>query len=281
MKTKFFSSFLIIALLISLLSVNGFANDAATPVPLEKLPTGVMFFSDDSAHTYYSPISTRQVIDGILNVYFEVDTKDPKFAINAKGELLELELSESPVLVLKVKFSRPITEEEGYSQIFFYTTDHGEVTAEQRSIKFNPQATTDWHLIVVDLNDNTFFADGAYGGELKYIRYDPCLKVLGEELTIEVDWMAAFESKEALEGFDGDMKALLATPIPDPTEIPEQTPTREPTATPEATKVPVNATRAPVTQAPAEKESSGCGAGVGLAQVLLVLGATLVIKRKK
>ena len=57
------------------------------------------------------------------------------------------------------------------------------------------------------------------------------------------------------------------------------------TATPAPTEVPTPApaTEAPkATEAPAEeKEEGGCGSSMAIAQIMLVLGAAVVIKKRK
>lgn len=72
-----------------------------------------------------------------------------------------------------------------------------------------------------------------------------------------------------------------------------QAPTQEPTATPDATQAPTTApTQAPTTapttaptkaptKVPAAEEESGCGSSAMIAQVMLVLGAAVILKKRK
>lgn len=63
------------------------------------------------------------------------------------------------------------------------------------------------------------------------------------------------------------------TATPAPTEAPTEVPTEAPTEVP--------ATEAPkATEAPAEEEG-GCGSSVAIAQIMLILGAAVVLKKRK
>ena len=69
-----------------------------------------------------------------------------------------------------------------------------------------------------------------------------------------------------------------------PTEVPEITPPADDTDT-QPTEPAAPATEAPATQAPStaapKSEDGGCGSSAAVAQVMLVLGAALIIKKKK
>lgn len=119
---------------------------------------------------------------------------------------------------------------------------------------------------------------------LQNFRFDPCRQAAGGEVTLEIDWIAFFDNKEVLEGFDGDLEAVIDGPVATPTEQTEEAteaPTQAPTATPEATKVPVDVTRAPVAEDPAEKEEGGCGSSMALAHAALIAGMALIIKKRR
>lgn len=75
----------------------------------------------------------------------------------------------------------------------------------------------------------------------------------------------------------GETQAPTAEPTatPEPTQAPTQAPTTVPTAAP--TAVP---TTAP-TKVPAAEEESGCGSSAMIAQVMLVLGAAVILKKRK
>lgn len=62
-------------------------------------------------------------------------------------------------------------------------------------------------------------------------------------------------------------------------QAPTTAPTTAPTAAP--TVAPTTAPTTAQTEAPAEEKSSGCGSASGIAQVMLILGAALIIKKKK
>lgn len=283
MKKRILALVLGLMLLLGLSTVSMAANDNEKLIELEKSRGAHIFFSDETSYSCISRDDTRQIIDGYLNVYFEDQLKDPKFTIFAKEGLAALDLEIYPVLVMRARLSRVLTEEDGIAQIFFYTTEQGEVGAEDRSMKFSLEQTTDWQLIIVDLNDNTFFANKEYGGMLQNFRFDPCRQAAGGEVTLEIDWIAFFDNKEVLEGFDGDLEAVIDGPVATPTEQTgdaTEAPTQAPTATPEVTKVPVDATRAPVAEKPADEEEGGCGSSAALCQVMLILAAAVVIRRK-
>ena len=109
-------------------------------------------------------------------------------------------------------------------------------------------------------------------------RFDP-FSTVESESTVDIAWMAFFDSVASATAFDGDFDKLYATPTPDPNATP--TPTPVPTETPKATtaptQVPLDATRVPATT----NNDKGCGSSSAVAQVMLVLGAALIIKKKK
>ena len=107
-----------------------------------------------------------------------------------------------------------------------------------------------------------------------------------QDVEIDIDWMAFFQSEEAALAFDGDFDKVDAAQ-------PTATPTAEPTATPEVTEAPVataepQATEAPVenpTEAPAPTaepgKKGGCKSMVGGAVVTLIAVSALVFVKRK
>ena len=86
----------------------------------------------------------------------------------------------------------------------------------------------------------------------------------------------AFGSRASIISVDNITFAEYIDPnaTPKPTEVPTPVPTQAPTAAP--TKAP-EATKAPAT----EEKDGGCGSSAALAQIMLVLGAAVVIKKRK
>lgn len=141
---------------------------------------------------------------------------------------------------------------------------------------------------------STFYSDGqnlssaqmeAEYHTLKFIYYaqDEAAEVyLDDELMQEI-W---FDDSSVISGKLGvhheDATVYYTKAIYTEIEDPTPAPTQVPTATPEATEVP--ATEVPATDAPTEapaKKDGGCGSSSAVAQVMLILGAALIIKKKK
>lgn len=81
--------------------------------------------------------------------------------------------------------------------------------------------------------------------------------------------------------FIGNFSIVREVPDPEPTQEPVTTQAPETTQAPATTTAP-ETTKAP--EAPMENDSSekgGCGGSAAVAQVMLILGAALIIKRKK
>lgn len=150
---------------------------------------------------------------------------------------------------------------------------------------------------IVEGQWNTFYSDGAnltddqlnaeyHTIKFVYYAYDEAAEVyLDGELMQEI-W---FDDPEVIHGALGvyheDATVYYTKAIYTEIEEPTQAPTQVPTATPEATATPeitqAPATDVPKTAEPAKKESKGCGSSSAIAQVMLILGAALIIKKKK
>lgn len=232
-------------------------------------PGGVMFFDEEDADTWFSEVGNNcenSIVNGALNIQIKA-AGDPYFKILARSGVKDLSCAEYPVLVMKMRKSEG-TSNQGE---FFFDTTEFKGWSVKGSVKFTYQDTTDWQLVIVDFGNNTNFK-----GNMRAFRYDP-FPSCSQPSTVEIAWMAFFSDLEVAKAFDGDFEKLYATPTPDPNATP--TPTMEPTTAPTqalVTNVPVDATRPPV--APEKKE--GCGSS-GIAQVMVILGAALIIKKKK
>lgn len=97
-----------------------------------------------------------------------------------------------------------------------------------------------------------------------------------KDASFDIEYILFFDNKESALQWDGNFDAI-ATPVP--TEKPV-------TPTPQATQKP---TQKPVTQAPeitneptdVKKEKGGCGSSVMLAHAMIIVGAAMIIRRKK
>lgn len=210
---------------------------------------------------------------------------DARFSFFAGDELAEEGiLEEYPIFVMRVKLSRAIVngsavanENEGFSEIMLSMNNKDNA----KSLgQFYFENTTEWQLVVVDLNT----VEGLEDGSLVAIRIDPVEAVVEEPLTIEIEYIALFDSMSSIDGFNGDLNSL--TPTQEPTTAPTEAPVTEAPAT-EAPATEVPATDVPSTKAPDNNTSevpnkdSGCGASSAVAQVMFVLGIAIIIKKRK
>lgn len=235
-------------------------------------PGGVMFFDEDGADSWFKAMSNfteNSIVDGYLQIKIAAEAKDPYLPIYARADVSDLDAQEYPVLLMKVRKSAgtPATGQ------FFFNTSEFKGWSAKGSVSFSYADTTDWQLVVVNFGSNTNFK-----GRMVSFRFDP-FSTVESESTVDIAWMAFFDSVASATAFDGDFDKLYATPTPDPNATP--TPTPVPTETPKATtaptQVPLDATRVPATT----NNDKGCGSSSAVAQVMLVLGAALIIKKKK
>ena len=170
---------------------------------------------------------------------------------------------------------------------FYYTTDENGELGETQVATINYKNTTDFQAVTAN-----FTKAKKWSGMLTILRYDVFGSLEADESTVEVYYVAFFETKADADEFGKlfaergyDIFPEVATPTPKPTN----TPTPTPTATPEGyvepgaeeTEVPTETAEAGNEQKE-ENKKSGCGSvlGGGIALVAAA-GAVLVIKRKK
>lgn len=113
--------------------------------------------------------------------------------------------------------------------------------------------TTDYYVFV----DGEYLADSKSEFNVEFstlsaIRFD----ILGEGIQVTLDDLC----------MDGGLIKKVSTATPAPTQAPTTAPTAAPTQAP--------------TQAPADSEG-GCGSSVALAQIMMIMGAALIIKKRK
>ena len=156
-------------------------------------------------------------------------------------------------------------------EVFFSTTMFAGPTA-GGSVTVIYEDTTDWQYAIFNFNSNTNYTQE--GATLNAFRFD-VFNGANEEATFDIEYILFFDNKESAAVWDGNFEAI-ATPVPTvapvtPTPVPTEVPTQAP------------ATEAPkATEAPAEeKEEGGCGSSVILAHAMLVIGAAMIIKKKK
>lgn len=158
-------------------------------------------------------------------------------------------------------------------EVFFSTTMFAGPTA-GGSVTADYQDTTDWQYAIFNFATNTKYTQE--DATLNAFRFDIFVQE-NEEASFDIEYILFFDNKESAEAWDGNFEAI-ATPVPTQRPV---TPTPPPTEVP--TKAP--ATEAPkATDAPTEEkeeEKGGCGSSVIFAHAMLVIGAAMIIKKKK
>lgn len=91
-----------------------------------------------------------------------------------------------------------------------------------------------------------------------------------------IDWTI---TKAIITEYPDGLPSEQATPVPEATTAPEITNAPETTESPKATTAPTSGTTG--TDNAPEKKDKGCGSSSAIAQVMLILGAALIIKKRK
>lgn len=118
--------------------------------------------------------------------------------------------------------------------------------------------TTDYYLFI----DGEYLAGSKSEFNVEFSTLSAIrLDILGEGIQVTLDDLC----------MDGGLIKKITESIPAHTQAPTAAPTQAPTTAP---------TQAPATEAPAEDEG-GCGSSVALAQIMMIMGAALVIKKKR
>lgn len=262
-------------LAIGIFSINAFAAD-------EKLPGGTFFTADAVKKVHYR-------IGGTLNgdecgggsgepVYVtgKNDISYITFTLQDDDPALGMNIADYPILVCGVSVSREFAEGEARS--FKMQVNGGTTMAVQL------QSTTDLQLAVFVCTE---------GGSLETIKPYFSKGANNVIQTYTLEYFAFFKDSAQVnilrDVYKCDLDAYIAAggseEIPVATEIPStQAPvTNAPTDNGEATQAPateVPATKAPATE-PKDENKGGCGSSGAIAQVMLILGAALIIKKRK
>lgn len=188
----------------------------------------------------------------------------------------EVSCKDYPFMALRIKITSGYNA--GNGEVFLMTTSQGGAKPGYSVAVPYDYGTDDWQTAIVNGNGCPGFVTNALENEDCWLgmRYDVINQVTQDALTVEVAWIAFFQSEEAALAFDGDFSAL---PTAEPTEAP--TPTAEPTEAP--TAAPTTAPTSAPTTAPAE-EKGGCGSVMtGSIAVLAILagGAMLLGKKRR
>lgn len=185
-----------------------------------------------------------------------------------------------------------VDENHGIGGQIYFATDENPEVGEGQVTTISYKNTTDFQAVTVN-----FAKIRKWSGILTTFRYDVFGTLAAEESTVEVYYVAFFETKADADNFAKafaekgyDAFPVIATPTPKPTN----TPTPTPTSTPEGYVAP---TDVPETGEPTETEvpggddkpadsgssggKKGCGGIIGGGFAIAALGAVLMIKRKK
>ncbi len=229
--------------------------------------------------------------DGTLHVVTTAGAFDPTWSVVFEN-MFDFDQDESPfcqeypILAMRVKVCDP-SYNAGPGEAFLYTTSIGGATAGYSAAIRYDWSNPDWQTVVIDPTSNSTFVKNALDGD-QWIgfRFDMVNNTPKQDVEIDIDWIAFFQSEEAALAFDGDFDKVdaaqpTATPTAEPTATPEVTEAPVATAEPEATDAPVeNPTEAPApTAGPGKK--GGCKSMVGGAVVTLIAASALVFVKRK
>ncbi len=236
----------------------------------DNAPGAVMRFSDDEAESYFTPTGNQiaaQIEDNILVINITAGN-DPNMYLNASEDAATLRAEDYPVLLFKVKRSEgsPLT-----GQFFFNTTDFGGPSA-AGAVSFPYEDTVDWQMVPVNLGSNT-----NYTGDIISFRYDP-FSSTEADCTVEIEWIAFFQSMEAAKNFNGDFTQFeTATPSPS-----GETPTPAPATTATATaKTPAPAKTSNTSESGGMDTTTVILIAVAAAAVVAIVVVLIIVKRKK
>ena len=228
--------------------------------------------------------------DGTLLLTVDTTNNDPyyeiKFAMVGLNDLVSCE--EYPVMAMSVRVKGKISN--GGGEAFMYTSSVAGATVGYTGIVSYDYSTDDWQTIYVDAAMNARFRENAENGDTwEGLRFDVLAgRGDGDPMTVEIRWIAFFESVDAAVNFDGTFEAKEEKPTAEPsdaTEAPAEEPTTAPTEAPAAdpTTAPTEAPTEAPSEAPAKEEKEGCGSVItgGAALVAVMTGGVLLLGKKK
>ncbi|MBQ5762339.1 MAG: hypothetical protein IIW02_05970 [Clostridia bacterium] len=222
-----------------------------------ELVTGGLGCQDISIEDGHLHINVTATNDSQITIVLPYWADDSVYCDESKAMLVKFRKSEGSPDSGEVFFS---------TSLFAGPTAGGSVTADYED-------TTEWQYAVFNFATNTKYTQE--GAILNMFRYD-IFASENKDAIFDIEYILFFDNKESALQWDGNFDAI-ATPVP--TEKPV-------TPTPQATQKP---TQKPVTQAPeitneptdVKKEKGGCGSSVMLAHAMIIVGAAMIIRRKK
>lgn len=283
------------------ITYKGPADENATPAPEEgetEVQAGLpgIFFAFDEEDKYEGLFSGGREVEDIgwdsenkCELIQVVTSQDPSITVNATlvaSDFFDedIDLSKYKVLSIGVK----LDENHGTGGQIYYDTDEDPGFGEGKVTMINYKNHTDFQAITINYSKVK-----KWSGILNTFRYDVFGTLNAEESTVQVYYIAFFETKADADNFaklfaekQYEAFPVVATPTPKPTNTPSPTPT----ATPDAQDVPeVQETEAPTETAEngqtEEKKESGCGSiiggGLALTALTALAGTVLAVKRKK
>ena len=283
MTRKLLALIISFVMVFSLFAVNVMADNEAVTVT-DKNVGGFFFLTDLEKSNHFTVSSTMEYVETVedgLAMSPKAGKGDPKCTLTfseVDSSFYGTDFVKYPIIVARVKLSRTLVEGESKKGDFFLT----DTTAEfkDKSYSFTYAETTDWQTVIIDTSSKT----SSFSELLLYkLRIDPCGAV-DSDIEFIFQYVAFFDTMEAAQAFDGDLYKLLGADAP-ATEAPatEVPATNAPATDAPATDAPATnapATDAPATKAPVDEEKGGCGSSSAIAQVMIILGAALVIKRR-
>lgn len=243
---------------------------------INKLPDidNMIIFNDEEMLDLITPgvgCQNFEIIDGYLRINV-TPAADSQFVINMPywaNKYLSCEEYGAMLVKMRVSEGAPLTGE------VFFSTSTFPGPAAGGSVTATYQNTTDWQYVIFNFNSNGKYSQP--DAILNKIRFDP-FTTENQDAVIDIEYILFFTNKESAQTWDGVFDFIP----PAPTQVPS-TPTPQITQAP-ATEIP--ATEAPSTDAAPptaqnKPKSGGCGSSCAIAQVMLVLGVALIIKKKK
>lgn len=256
---------------------NGMGGDSMFPAD-----EYIVMAEDDNALSFETSTDNTVIPsvtdDGTLLFTIPSGSVDSKQSIDLMNIGIEdiVSCAEYPIIAMRVKLTAP--KDFGDGEAFMYTSSiSGATGGYSTTIKYD-YTNTDWQTICIDPTANKTFQTNAVDNEDCWLgfRFDVYCGTPTEESTLEIQWIAFFQSTEAAMAFDGDF-SNLPTPVP-PTSAPTEAPKTD--APNVDVKTDSQSTEAPATEKPAEKKGCGSVIAGGIA-VVSVMAAAAVILRKK
>ncbi len=279
------------------ITYEGEADPEATPTPApveEDVVLPGIYFTFDEEDKYDTFFSAGKEVEDIgwnaeekCEQLVVTTSTDPYITMNvplAANDFFDDDLDCSKYKVLQIGVK--VDANHGNGGQIYYTTDESTEPGETQVASLAYKNTTDFQALTVNFTKNR-----RWTGILTTLRYDVFGTLNADESTVNVYYVAFFETKAdadafakvfAVKGYDAF--PVVATPTPKPTN----TPTPTPTATPDVTEAPVEpevteaATEIPAGDDKDNKTDSGCGSVVGGGAVVVAAAmAAFIIRRRK